>query len=71
MFYWSDAASQIFVAIVLLILWIQFVGVLIAAIIRKVVSAGWWLLVAWVAVVLFYLHRGLALKWCGSECPLA
>jgi len=56
-FYWSDAVTQVFVAIALLVLWIEYVALLIAAILKKVVSAQWWLLVAWVALVLFYLQQ--------------
>jgi len=55
-FYWRDAVTQVFVAIALLVLWIEYLVLLIAAILRKIFTAWWWLVVAWVAVVMLYLH---------------
>lgn len=55
-FYWSDAVTQVFLAITLLTFWVEYLAVLIAAIVQRVVDAWWWVLVAWVALVMLYLH---------------
>lgn len=55
-FYWRDAVTQVFLGMTLLTFWIEYLVVLIAAIVQRIVDAWWWLLVAWVALVMLYLH---------------
>jgi len=53
----SDAIVQVGVAMVLMLLWLQLAGALVAGVVRRRVSAGWLPLLVWVLICEFYLFH--------------